>query len=348
MSGIDAGVAPARPGEVVVGVVANPMSGHDIRRLVARASVFPTNEKTAMVLRLLAALAATGVHRVMSMIDSGGVAGGVWRAVEGHRPGREPPFPPVDFLEAPLTGGPQDSIRAVTEMVRLGVRVIVVLGGDGTNRVVAGVCGDVPLVSLSTGTNNAFARLGEATVAGLAAGLVAGGRVPHAEACRRNKVLVVEHGDRRELGLVDVSVTSHDGVGARAVWDVDHVSEVFVAFAEPHAIGLSAIAGLVRPVSRDDAFGLRVAVTPGAATRVLAPIAPGLVQQVGIAHVDRLEPGVTWTVEAAAGVIAIDGERELEFGRGARPTVTLSLAGPLSVEIRQTMAVAAARGLLVR
>ena len=44
------------------------------------------------------------------------------------------------------------------------------LGGDGTHRAVALASGDIPLATLSTGTNNAFPALGEATVVGLAAG----------------------------------------------------------------------------------------------------------------------------------------------------------------------------------
>ena len=42
-------------GEPVVGIVANPMSCRDIRRLVAKASVFPTADKTNMVQRMLTA-----------------------------------------------------------------------------------------------------------------------------------------------------------------------------------------------------------------------------------------------------------------------------------------------------
>ena len=53
-------------------------------------------------------------------------------------------------------------------MVERDVAAIVVLGGDGTHRVVAAHCGDIPLLALSTGTNNAFPELREATVAGLA------------------------------------------------------------------------------------------------------------------------------------------------------------------------------------
>jgi len=41
-----------------VGIVANPASGKDVRRLVARASVFDNQEKQAIVLRVLAGIAS--------------------------------------------------------------------------------------------------------------------------------------------------------------------------------------------------------------------------------------------------------------------------------------------------
>jgi hypothetical protein len=47
----------------VVGIVANPASGRDIRRLVAGASVFGNADKAGMVFRLLAGLGAAGVTR---------------------------------------------------------------------------------------------------------------------------------------------------------------------------------------------------------------------------------------------------------------------------------------------
>jgi predicted polyphosphate/ATP-dependent NAD kinase len=68
-----------------LGIVANPMSGRDIRRLVARASVFPNAEKTNMVLRLLAAAGAVGVERVLVSTDGMGVAAGVARARDKRR-----------------------------------------------------------------------------------------------------------------------------------------------------------------------------------------------------------------------------------------------------------------------
>ena len=52
--------------DVTVGVIANPMSGRDIRRLVASASVFPNAEKASTVVRLTAAAGALRVGRVLS------------------------------------------------------------------------------------------------------------------------------------------------------------------------------------------------------------------------------------------------------------------------------------------
>lgn len=41
-------------------------------------------------------------------------------------------------------------------MAERGARCIVTLGGDGTNRAVAKESGAIPLVPISTGTNNVF------------------------------------------------------------------------------------------------------------------------------------------------------------------------------------------------
>ena len=63
-----------------VGIVANPASGRDIRRLVSQASVFPTAEKSNMVQRMLGALGALGVDRVLMMPEVTGICAAVDRA----------------------------------------------------------------------------------------------------------------------------------------------------------------------------------------------------------------------------------------------------------------------------
>lgn len=340
-------VRAARPDEAVVGFVVNPRSGQDIRRLVARASVFPNTEKVMMLQRVLGALGAVGVDRVVAVADVGGVTGSLAHAVETHDDGRDSRWPVVDLLELTMAGGPADTLAATSAVVALGVRAIVVLGGDGTDRLVASVCGDVPMVPLSTGTNNAFAQIEEATVAGLAAGLLATGRLAVSDACRRSKVLWVSHRERRELGLVDVAVTTSSAIGARAVWEMEDLTELYVTFADPAAIGLSSIAGLVRPVGRDEPIGLRLSLRADAARRVLAPIAPGLVREVGVESVEDLAPARLHVLATRTGVIAVDGEREIEL-RGEPATIELSLDGPWRLDVPTAMHVAASRGLLLR
>ena len=65
--------------DATAGVIANPMSGSDIRRLVASASVFPDAEKASMVVRLTAAAGALGVGRVLVSTDTFGVSAAVLR-----------------------------------------------------------------------------------------------------------------------------------------------------------------------------------------------------------------------------------------------------------------------------
>ena len=234
-------------GDAIVGVVANPLSGRDIRRLVTQASVFPTAEKANMIQRMLTAFGAVGVHRVLLSTDLGGISAAVFRAIQRHRH-QDARWPEVEFLDGqPIRQTAQDTVDAVRRMVTEGTRVIVCLGGDGTARVAASATGDVPMLALSTGTNNVFPAVREATIAGLAAGLVATGAVPADGATSRAKLLEVRVGDRTETALVDVAVSTERHVGARAVWDPATVTQLFCAFAEPDAIGLSSVLGQLCP-----------------------------------------------------------------------------------------------------
>ncbi len=335
-------------GDAVVGVVANPLSGRDIRRLVTQASVFPTAEKASMIGRMLTAFQAVGVHRVLLSTDLGGISAAVLRAVRGQRH-QGVAWPEVEFLDGrPIRQTAQDTVDAVRHMVGAGARVVVCLGGDGTARVAATAIGDAALLPLSTGTNNVFPVVREATIAGLAAGLVATGAVPAARATSRAKVIEARAGGRAETALVDVAVSTERHVGARAVWDPATLTQLFCAFAEPDAIGLSSILGQLAPVGRQEPHGVFARIAPGAPRQVLAPIAPGLVAPVGVGEIAPLEPGTDYPIEARAGVIAVDGERELTFEPGEQPAVRLRTDGPRCVDVPAVLAESARLGLLRR
>ena len=332
---------------VRVGLIANPASGRDLRRLVSGASVFTTSEKVHVARRLFSGFGAVGVARVLVMPDSAGLSLGISRAAVQHRPQLTGRWPEIEVLKFEQCNSAVDSVIAAREMVARGVGAIVVLGGDGTARAVASACGDTPMLALSTGTNNAFGITVDGTVAGLAAGLVSTGACAVAEVCYRAKKLIVRHRDRTEIALVDVAIIDQDRVGARAVWDPDLVRELAVTFAEPHAVGLSAIAGAVSPCDRREPSGRLLRMGDG--RTVLAAVAPGLMRSVPVAAHAALVPGQPVELSTSRGVIALDGEREMVFhADDPRPTVELSLDGPLVIDVEATMAIAAQRSLLVR
>jgi predicted polyphosphate/ATP-dependent NAD kinase len=272
----------------------------------------------------------------------------VFRAI-GRRRAQDARWPEVEFLDGqPIRQTAQDTVDAVRRMVATGARVIVCLGGDGTARVAATAVGEVPMLALSTGTNNVFPAVREATIAGLAAGLVATRAVPAEGVTTRAKLLEVRARDRAETALVDVAISTERHVGARALWDPAMVTQLFCTFAEPDAIGLSSILGQLSPVSRAEPHGVTARITPTAPRQVLAPIAPGLVLPVGVREIERIHPGAVYPVDQQAGVIAVDGERELTFGPGDQPTVRLRADGPRCVDVPAVLAASARLGLLRR
>ncbi len=327
----------------VVGVIANPASARDIRRLVASGAAVTTNHKLNMLSRLLAGLSAAGVDRVISMSDMGGISAGL--AATSSKPSGAG-WPKLEFIDHPITQTASDTAVAVEEMVAREVDAIVVLGGDGTNRVVAGFCGPVPVASISTGTNNAFPGVIEPTVVGLATGLVATGRVDPAAATRRCKALLVQVGSATERALVDVAILSGNEVGSGAIWESAAIGELFLTFAEPQAIGLSSIGGHLRPVCRDEPTGLHIRLGPPAVHRVRVPLAPGLLSDIDIAQLAELGLDQAIQVNAPSGVIALDGERVLRFAHGETVTVMLSWDGPLAIDVARTMQIAATSGVL--
>ncbi|HZI39049.1 MAG TPA: acetoin catabolism protein X, partial [Acidimicrobiia bacterium] len=105
-------------------------------------------------------------------------------------------------------------------------------------------------------------------------------------------------------------------------------------------------AGLLRPVGRREPFGLRVSLDPAAPAPTLrAPIAPGLIEPVAVSSSGRLHPDETVTVAHRGGVVALDGERELELRPGDRLTVTLRCDAFRSIDVAACMRAAALQGL---
>ncbi len=300
----------------LVGIIANPASGRDIRRLVAHGTVFDNNEKTAIVRRVLVGLEAVGIRRIAYM-------------------------PEHDFGILP---------RALTELRGMGAGCIITLGGDGTNRAVARGCGAVPLIPISTGTNNVFPTFLEGTIAGMAAGLAAcdmrDGKTVVRQAPRLE---VCIEGVTVESALVDVVVSSLPFVGARALWETSVVREVVLARVIPGAIGFSALGGALLDTGneRNERAGMHIVVGADG-SQVMVPLAPGLVTWVGVTEHRWLAINDVVRFQPGAGTLALDGEREIELSTTSRVEVQLCADGPYVVDVPATLEGAALAGRLRR
>ena len=321
-----------------VGIIANPASGKDIRRLVAHASVFDNHEKAHILQRALLALDALGVEQVLYMPDYYGL---VERALCDLKVS-------MDVVEVPMDvwADERDTTHAARFFQDHGVGCIVTLGGDGTNRAVAKGCGTIPIVAISTGTNNVFPGMLESTVAGLAAGFIARDLVDLETVSYRAKQLVVSvDGEMADLALVDVVATTDLFIGSRAMWDPQRIREIVLAQAEPYNLGMSSIGGILHAIGPHDPAGMYLRLGEGE-TRVLAPVSPGLVIPVAIQNHRLLSLGDEVILEPAACTVAVDGERQLEVFAEQTVTVRLSGDGPRVVNVRECLRAASENGVL--
>jgi predicted polyphosphate/ATP-dependent NAD kinase len=217
---------------------------------------------------------------------------------------------------------------------------IVTLGGDGTNRAVAKGAGSVPILPISTGTNNVFPAMIEGTLAGLAAGLIAGNLVSLTNGTYRSTRLeVLLDGKVADTALVDAAVYDDFFIGSRAVWDMQKVRQIFLNRAEPFSIGISSIGGVIHPVSAEAPEGLYLELGR-AARSVICPVAPGIIQKVCIKKKTIMQPRKEARIAFAPSVLALDGEREIEIEPHQKASVRLELEGPVVVDVKRTMTAA--------
>ena len=100
----------------------------------------------------------------------------------------------------------------------------------------------------------------EATVGGIAAGLVEKKIVPFKEVAEQAKVINVEYDNAEsDLALVDLVLVTGDFIGSRAIWDVSNLQEGVFAIAESATVGLSSSScTLVQTVKRNEDAAIHV------------------------------------------------------------------------------------------
>ena len=307
-----------------VGIIANPAAGKDIRRLVSAASPTSDMAKIGIVRRALVGAIEGGADKVLIADDHKSLGRQAMHGLDQVDGGR------VEIIGDEVLPTSFHSRRMAEQLCERGVGAIVSLGGDGTHRDIAKGWRDVPMVPVSTGTNNVFPQMIEATIAGHAAAIAAQADTPISLIAHRAKVLDVRgEGIKDDLALIDIALVEGSFTASRAVWDVGALRELLVTTAEPATIGLSSVAAKVAPIGRREFGGVHVSFGPGQLVR--APIAPGLYHDVDIASVERLTLGQS-VVLTGPGVLAFDGERDVVLAPGQEVTVTLAANGPWVID----------------
>jgi len=323
----------------VVGLIANPVSGTDIRRLSSYASFVDNNQKAYILLKAIKTLEGLGVGRVILAPDFYGIYQRTLDLAGSTR---------IDIEVADLTpiGGPEDTITATDYMVRRGVSCIVILGGDGTVRVASKASRDVPLIPISTGTNNVIPYFVDGSVAGFAAGVVALYPITSKQyTIRLKKLTVIVNGEPIDHALVDVGLTNYMFRGSKALLDIEMVSEAVVSIAKPLSIGLANIAAMIKPINPGDREALYFRISrSGRGMEYKALIAPGIVKAVKVSDVKHLKLGDRVALSRGY-IVSLDGERELEIDPSDEVVISIDPEGPLIVDIEALMN-AVARGLL--
>jgi len=254
----------------------------------------------------------------------------------------------AQMLDMPITSSAADSLRAGEMMRQAGAGCIIILGGDGTARIVSKGIGEIPMVALSTGTNNVLPSHADGTIAGIAAGAIAQELVSLPHIAVRHKWLKLIASDWQDRALVDIAVLAQRFVGSRAIWNVDDIRQIIVTRANPAAVGVTSIASMIQMIAPDELAGLSITLGNPSICQVTAALAPGLMAKAPIKSIRRLNIDDTVQVTARDErlILALDGEREFALGEGETVSITLRHDGPWIVDIQRTMCELAKNGRL--
>ena len=306
-----------------IGLIVNPRSGGDVRRAVAAAARSTLEDKVSIVRRIVLGSMAAGVTTFHANYEPMQI---VRRATETIRDIN------VVYVNDSMTFTEEDSTIAARLMKEKEVPCVAVLGGDGTNRAVTKGWMNIPVIPISTGTNNAFPVFIEPTVAGTALGLVSTGAVDLEDVSNQSKLIhVADHEGDIDLALIDAVAVDDPYVGSLELFDPQTMVLAILTQADPIAIGFSSVGGLLHPVSGEDDHALLVRFAPIGSGKdemvIKAPTAPGHYDSIGIHEVSTLPFGETVAVHGEV-LLAFDGERKLRVRKDQTVHLSVRRDGP--------------------
>jgi hypothetical protein len=143
-----------------------------------------------------------------------------------------------------------------------------------------------------------------------------------------------------------VAVCDELFIGARAIWEIAKIREVFLAAVRHGVLGLSSLGGALAGAPDLDGGGMWVRTGAGPC-RVLASILPGVEHCVPINKKKKMRVEDVFLVSQRTGMLALDGEREIALTPESRFAVRLSSAGPWVADIERILAFAARHGYFI-
>jgi len=326
---------------ISIGIIANPASGKDIRRLVSHATTIDNNEKINIVERIVLGAQALGVEKVYMMPDSHNMG----YMVEDKLNTCNELKCDINVINMMRFDGAEDTQTAAELMENIGVGCIVTLGGDGTNRAVAKVVKDTPLLSISTGTNNVYPVMMEGTIAGMAAAAVASGRLDNNLLVKRDKrIEIYRNGKFVDIALIDAVISKDVFVGSKAIWDMDSIEKIIVTRCHPASIGFSSIMGSKIIIDASDDCGAYSEIN-AKGTKIIAAVAAGVLTiAVSEPVILNLDDEYKF-ISSARGTIALDGEREITFAENQEFIFKITRNGPRHVDVRKALKSAQINGI---
>jgi len=328
-----------------IGIIANPASGKDIRRLVSHATVIDNNEKVNIVERIILGAQNFGVDKIYIMPDSYMMG----YKVQDKLNLSEELNVEIEVLDMKIKASPKDTEKAAQIMEEKKLGCAVVLGGDGTNRLAAKYLKTVPLIGVSTGTNNAYPKMLEGTTVGIAAAFIASKDYDKNISCKKDKIIeIYKNGEFIDICLMDAVISNEQYIGSKAIWDLANIKKIIVSNCHPASIGFSAIVGVNKHIDERDDYGAVLNINSGK-NKFLAPVSAGKIAELSSEDLEiiQINQSIDWEANHK-GIIAADGEREIVFNIGDKFDFKITRSGPIHVDVRKTMEAAVKEGFFKR
>lgn len=324
-----------------IGIIANPASGKDIRRIVAYATTVDNQGKLNIVKRVVLGAQGLGVDHIYFMPDTFNMG----LQVQDDLSQDNKLTADCQILDYHITASSDDTTRAAFYMQKMGVGCAVVLGGDGTSRAAAKAIGDIPVICISTGTNNVYPVMMEGTIAGMAAAMITRAALPLDFCIHDKRIEIAVNGKHKDIALIDAVISKNSCIGSRAIWETEQIQDIIVTRAHPASTGFSAVVGCMDIIRDVDDFGMMIHLGSRRGSTIFAPIAAGMIESLKILRKRQLALDETMTMTIKENsMLALDGERELRLNKGDQLSVTITRNGPWRVNVPEILEYAVSVG----